>query len=61
MVPPNDADSLASRICQLLEDESLRAETGKRARELVEEKYTIEHMGSQILKAYVEVLLDGSA
>lgn len=61
MVPPNDADSLASRICQLLEDESLRAETGKRARELVEEKYTIERMSSQILRAYVEVLLDGSA
>jgi glycosyltransferase involved in cell wall biosynthesis len=61
MVPPDDADSLASRICQLLEDESLRAEIGKRARELVEEKYTIERMSSQILRAYVEVLLDGSA
>jgi len=61
VVPPNDPGSLASRICQLLEDETLRAEIGKRARESVEEKYTIQRMGSRILSAYLEVLLDGSA
>jgi glycosyltransferase involved in cell wall biosynthesis len=60
LVPPDDPDSMSSRITQLLDDETLRKEMGKRARELVEEKYTIEHMASGILGTYLEVLLDGS-
>ncbi len=60
IVPPDDSDSMSDRIIQLLKDETLRKEMGKRARELIEEKYTIEHMASGILGAYLEVLLRGS-
>jgi glycosyltransferase involved in cell wall biosynthesis len=56
MVPPSDADSLASRISQLLESGTLRAEMGMRARELVEEKYTIQHMAEQVLDTYWDLL-----
>jgi len=60
LVPPDDPNSMSSRITQLLDDETLRKGMGKRARELIEEKYTIEHMASGILRTYLEVLLDGS-
>jgi len=60
IVPPGDHDSLASRICELLENETLRKEMGRRARELVREKYTIEEMAHRILGVYLEGLLNGS-
>jgi len=60
LVPPEDPDSMSSKITHLLKDETLRREMGKRSRGLIEEKYTIEHMASSILGTYLEVLLDGS-
>jgi len=60
IVPPDDPDSMSARITQLLKDKALRKEMGKRARELIKEKYTIEHMAEGILRTYLEVLSDGS-
>jgi glycosyltransferase involved in cell wall biosynthesis len=61
IVPPEDPDGMSAKIIQLLEDETLRKEMGKRARQLIEEKYTVEHMAEGILRTYLEVLLDGSS
>ncbi len=61
IVPPNDPDSLAARLCELLENKTLRREMGVRARELAREKYTIENMADRILGVYLEALLNGSS
>jgi glycosyltransferase involved in cell wall biosynthesis len=57
IVPPSDPDSLASKLCELLENQKLRRKMGSQARELVREKYTIESMAHKILGVYLEVLL----
>jgi glycosyltransferase involved in cell wall biosynthesis len=56
VVPPGDSDSLASRISDLLDNAAMRRDMGVRARQLVEEKYTIEKMEQKILDIYVEVM-----
>jgi glycosyltransferase involved in cell wall biosynthesis len=61
IVPPNDPDSLSARLCELLENKTLRTEMGVRARELAREKYTIENMADRILMVYLEALLNGSS
>jgi polysaccharide biosynthesis protein PelF len=61
LVPPNDSDSLASRICELLDDETLRKTMGLRASQLVKEKYSIEDMADRILSVYLEGILHGGA
>jgi glycosyltransferase involved in cell wall biosynthesis len=60
LVPPNDSDTLASRICELLDNEALRKTMGLRASQLVKEKYAIEDMADRILGVYLEVILHGS-
>jgi len=59
LVPPNDSDSLASRICELLDDETLRKTIGLRASQLVKEKYSIKDMADRILGVYLEGILHG--
>jgi glycosyltransferase involved in cell wall biosynthesis len=59
LVPPSDPDSVASIICELIDNETLRREIGKRASELVKEKYSIEDMTDRILIVYLEGLLNG--
>ena len=61
VVPPSEPDVLASRICELLENEKLRTAMGTRARELVKSKYTLRETAHKILGVYLEVLLNGSA
>jgi glycosyltransferase involved in cell wall biosynthesis len=61
LVPPNDPDSVASRICELLCDGTLRKSMGLRASLLVREKYSIEDMADRILAVYLEGILHGGA
>jgi glycosyltransferase involved in cell wall biosynthesis len=59
-VSPNDSDSLASRISELLENATLRRAMGMHARDLVRRKYTVEKMSQKILEVYVETLVEGA-
>jgi glycosyltransferase involved in cell wall biosynthesis len=60
VVPPNEPDSLAEKICELLENEPLRKRMGLRATELAGEKYTIEGMVKKFRRLY-EGLLNGNS
>jgi len=59
-VPPNDADSLSERICELLENEGLRKRLSQRATEVANEKYTIGEMASEFRGLY-EGVSNGSS
>lgn len=56
VVPAQDADALAERILRLYEDPSLREEMGRSARKRVEESFTWDHYGRQLLKVYEEIV-----
>ncbi len=59
LVPPNDPDSLADRICQLLGNEMLRKNIGQQATKLANEKYSSEVMINEYRSLY-EGLINGS-
>ena len=50
-VPPGDAEALRARILQLVEDPALARRLGQNARRLIEEKHTLEAVGTRIAAA----------
>jgi rhamnosyl/mannosyltransferase len=56
VVPPGDADALASALRRLLLDDGLRERMGLRARERVLSEFTVERMVDSTLAVYDEVL-----
>lgn len=56
LVEPGDVDELHDRIAQLVGDPALAAEMGRRARDLVVERFTWEHCAARCLTAYRELL-----
>jgi starch synthase len=48
IVPVADARALARELCRFLEDASLRNEVGARARERVDERFSVEAVGRQL-------------
>jgi phosphatidylinositol alpha-mannosyltransferase len=55
-VPPGDADALARRMIELLEDEPRREEMGREARRVAEENYRWEDIGARLLEIYESVV-----
>ena len=60
VVPPNDPDSLAEKIGELLENEPLRKRMGQQAKALANDKYTIKKMANEFYRLY-EGLLNGNS
>lgn len=56
LVPPGSARELAEAVVTLLQDEALRREMGRRAREVAEERYSWSIVSEQIVRVYEEVL-----
>ena len=52
LVPPQDADALAERLQQLLDDEALRRRMGRAGRARVESTFTAEQVAAAIVDAY---------
>ena len=55
IVPPRDADALATRIGDLLNDSALRAQMGERGRATVVESYSIDRMLDELERVYERV------
>jgi len=55
VVAPGDPEELAAALGLLLEDESLRAELGRRARARLLDKFTLGRMVDQVLDIYEEL------
>lgn len=49
---PNDEIEFGDRVVQLLDDEQLRGEMGRRSRERVERELSWEHTSKELLRAY---------
>ncbi|MFH1225491.1 MAG: glycosyltransferase family 4 protein [Candidatus Diapherotrites archaeon] len=56
LVKPENADSIAEGIIRLIEDRALRERLGRKAREIVEEKYTIKKSADRLERIYAELL-----
>jgi glycosyltransferase involved in cell wall biosynthesis len=56
LVPPGDANALAARMCQLLENPVKAADMGAHARERVESQFTIPQMVQRYEQLYESVL-----
>lgn len=56
LVPPDDVESLASRVLSLLQDEERSKELGKNARDRIEAQFTKEDMIKKLLQVYAELL-----
>ncbi len=50
LVPPKGVPGLSAAIIRLLEQPALRISLGSRARQLVQEKYSLEKMGREHLE-----------
>ncbi len=55
-VPPGDVAALSDAILQLAEDPALRAELGRRGRQTVEERFTIDEHVRRIREIYADAL-----
>ncbi|HEX2073285.1 MAG TPA: glycosyltransferase family 4 protein [Geodermatophilus sp.] len=60
LVTPGDVDELRDRVARLLGDRGLAARMGRRARELVLERFTWEACAERCLAAYEELLSAGA-
>lgn len=60
LVPPSDALSLSLAVAELLDRPDLRSLHGSRARRVVEEGYTVEHMIERLGDRYRSMLDHGS-
>lgn len=56
LVPAKDFYELANALRQLIDNPSLRIVMGKRGREIVESKFSIEHVVTQTLTLYKELI-----
>jgi glycosyltransferase involved in cell wall biosynthesis len=56
LVPPRDVRSLSAAMFRLLEQPSLRISLGNRARQVVQENYSLEKMGREHLKLIERLL-----
>ncbi|MCR4393557.1 MAG: GT4 family glycosyltransferase PelF [Dehalococcoidales bacterium] len=56
VVPPEQPEILADRLCLLVENKDLRIAMGKRATQLVQEKYTIRMMADNFRNLYKSLL-----
>lgn len=56
LVPPRDVPGLSSAMARLLEHPELRSSLGSRARQLVQEKYSLEKMGREHLELIQRLL-----
>jgi glycosyltransferase involved in cell wall biosynthesis len=59
LVPPGDADALASAISTLLGDPARLATWGRRAREVAEERFSLDRVVRRVESLYDELLRDG--
>lgn len=59
LVPPNDANALASALAMLLLDPLLRSKMSKQARLLAEQRFASKHIITQTQKLYLELLHGG--
>ena len=55
LVAPRDAEALAVEVRRYLDDAALRAETGRRARATVVEKFRTDHTIARYLELYREL------
>lgn len=56
IVPPGDSNALAAALAQLLDDGDLRRTFGRRARQRVESKYSVESVAELHLDTYRNIL-----
>lgn len=56
LIPPSDAEALAGKICQLLEDKELAATLGQNARARVAQEFSLEGMVGQYEELYTRCL-----
>jgi len=56
LVPPEDADSLAAAIVDLLRDPAKRVRLGAAAKQLIKEEYSAERMTADYLRVYAEAI-----
>jgi glycosyltransferase involved in cell wall biosynthesis len=56
LVPPEDADSLAVAIVDLLRDSAKRLRLGEAAKQLIKEEYSAERMTADYLRVYAEAI-----
>jgi glycosyltransferase involved in cell wall biosynthesis len=56
LVAPGDVDELRDRLAQLLGNPGLAMKMGRRAREMIVERFTWEHCAARCLAAYQELL-----
>ena len=56
LVPPEDADSLAAKIVDLLQDSEKRLRLGAAAKQLMKEEYSAERMTADYLRVYLEAI-----
>ena len=61
LVPPRDADALATALRRLLDDAGLRERLGQAARQRVQREFTAARMIERTLLLYEEVLCPGQA
>ena len=56
VVPPNDAEKLASALNELLKNKELRNRYGSKGRRIVEEQYSWKKVTQNLMKVYEEML-----
>jgi glycosyltransferase involved in cell wall biosynthesis len=56
LVPPRDAAALAAALASVLEDDALRAHLAARARETIEQQYSLAVVGEQLASLYRELV-----
>jgi glycosyltransferase involved in cell wall biosynthesis len=55
VVPPKDVEKLADALLEILDDQKLQKEMGRRGRKLVEEKYTWKSVATSMEKIYKNI------
>jgi len=56
LVPPNDPESLATKIIELLENPGLRASMGRKGRQRVLESFTLERQVADVVNIYSSMI-----